>query len=64
MFFERREFLKTLYKCLPNKSRVQTGKKVVQIKETYNSVEVLMSDGTSEIGDMIVGCDGIHSLVR
>jgi 2-polyprenyl-6-methoxyphenol hydroxylase-like FAD-dependent oxidoreductase len=50
MFFERREFLQTLYDCLPDKSRVLTGKKVVQIKETYNSVEVLLSDGTREKG--------------
>lgn len=64
MFFERREFLQVLYDGLPNKSRVLLDKKVVDIKEEYNGVEVLLSDGTSEKGDIVIGCDGVHSLVR
>lgn len=64
MFFERREFLQTLYDNLPNKSRILLGKKVSDIKETYDGVEVLLADGTSEKGDIVIGCDGVHSLVR
>lgn len=64
LFFERREYLQMLYDRLPDKSRIQFSKKVVDIKEFYNGVKVTSSDGTVEQGDIVIGCDGIHSFVR
>ena len=64
MFFERREFLQVLYDQLPDKSKIRLGKKVIDIVETYDGVEVFSADGTSEKGDVVIGGDGVHSLVR
>ncbi|TAQ89191.1 hypothetical protein B7494_g2482 [Chlorociboria aeruginascens] len=64
MLVERRKFLQVLYDCLPDKSKIRFGKKVRSITETYDGVEVFFADGTSEKGDIVIGCDGVHSKVR
>ena len=61
---ERREYLELLYESLPDKSKVLFRKKVKTIAEDAHKVEVLLDDGTSETGDMVLGCDGVHSKVR
>ena len=61
---ERREYLELLYENLPDKSKVLFGKKVKRIAEDAHKIEVLLDDGTSEMGDMVLGCDGVHSKVR
>ncbi len=37
---------------------------VREVKQSVSGVEVMLNDGTIEIGDMVLGCDGVHSLVR
>jgi len=37
---------------------------VREIKQSVSGVEVVLNDGTVESGDMVLGCDGVHSLVR
>lgn len=64
LFFERREFLQSLYDQLPDKSKIVNGKKVVEVLESHDGVSVLLSDGSREEGDVLIGCDGVHSFVR
>lgn len=53
-----------LYENLPDKSRIHTSRKVDHIEHTENSVRVFLSDGTIEEGDMVIGSDGVHSIVK
>lgn len=43
---------------------VRYGKKLVSVEETEDGVEVAFADGTADEGDVLLGCDGIHSAVR
>ncbi|KAI0456729.1 FAD binding domain-containing protein [Xylaria acuta] len=61
---ERRAFLRIVYECLPDKSKILTGKRVVDVDENEDGVEVKLQDGTIERGDILIGCDGVHSRVR
>lgn len=40
------------------------GKKVVGVDESRDRVSAVFEDGTSAEGDLLVGCDGLHSAVR
>ncbi|KAL9030775.1 MAG: hypothetical protein Q9196_001125 [Gyalolechia fulgens] len=64
MLLERRGYLEVLWENLPNKSRVLFNKRVTDIIEDNDGIEVFLSDGTSERGDIVVGADGVHSTVR
>lgn len=64
MLLERRKFLEILYENLPDKSRILFQKKVAKITESVYGVDVLLEDGTRESGDIVIGCDGVHSVVR
>ena len=61
---ERQEFLQILYDELPDKSNVLTGKRVKNVVDNENEVYVELEDGSVEKGDLVVGCDGVHSTVR
>ena len=56
--------LKVLYKNIPNKSKILAGKRVVKISDNGHGVRVDFKDGSFEEGDIVVGCDGAHSIVR
>lgn len=43
---------------------VQFNKRLTKIEEKNDKVTVFFSDGTSDTGDFLLGCDGIHSSVR
>lgn len=64
LVLERRAFLRILYEGLPDRSRVRLGTKVTEIHDGVDGVEARLADGTNEWGDMIIGCDGVHSMVR
>jgi len=53
-----------MYDQLPDKSYVQTGKCVCNVIDTEDRVRVEVTDGTIEEGDILLGCDGVHSTVR
>ena len=53
--------LRRLYE---EKIDVKYGMKVTEIEETEDSVKITFQDGTTEICDLLVGADGIHSVVR
>lgn len=40
------------------------GKKTVSIEETDDDVTIHFEDGRSATGDLLMGCDGIHSVTR
>lgn len=62
--FERRNFLQIVYDALPDKSYIKTGKRVVDIIENEHGVRVQLEDGSEETGDLVIGCDGVHSICR
>ena len=43
---------------------VKSGRKVVRVEEGAEMVRVFCEDGSEVAGDVLVGCDGIHSVVR
>ena len=43
---------------------VHMGKRLTAIDETQDSVKVTFADGTTDTCDILVGADGIHSIVR
>ncbi|OCK84466.1 FAD binding domain-containing protein [Lepidopterella palustris CBS 459.81] len=62
--FERRTFLQIIHDQLPDKSFIKTGKRVTNVIDTDDGVRVEIQDGTVEEGDIVIGCDGVHSAVR
>ncbi len=64
LLLERREFLQILYDQLPDRTPIRMGCTVKNVKHTIEGVAVELSDGTLETGDVLLGCDGVHSLVR
>ncbi|KAI5801293.1 hypothetical protein EDC01DRAFT_764793 [Geopyxis carbonaria] len=65
----RKEVLEVLYSGLRGEKgmgSVVTGKKVVRIDDGVEGdrVKVHCADGSEFIGDLVVGCDGVHSAVR
>jgi hypothetical protein len=53
-----------MYDQLPDKSYVQVGKCVCNVIDTEDGIRVELTDGTFEEGDILLGCDGVHSTVR
>ncbi|KAJ5887056.1 uncharacterized protein N7473_009730 [Penicillium subrubescens] len=43
---------------------IHFNKRLTKIEENNDKVTVFFSDGTSDTGDFLLGCDGIHSTVR
>lgn len=44
--------------------RVHYGKRVTDLRAMGSGAEVFFEDGTSAVGDLVVGCDGTHSKIR
>ncbi|KAE8151568.1 hypothetical protein BDV25DRAFT_171339 [Aspergillus avenaceus] len=61
---ERRQVLQVLYSELRDKTRVHAGRNVAHISPTDSGVSVTTEDGTQYDGDLVVGADGVHSVVR
>ena len=62
----RAEFLDVLYRKVrdTNAATMYTNKRCVKVENAGNKVVVTFADGTETSADLIVGCDGIHSVVR
>ncbi|KAK2785003.1 hypothetical protein FQN53_008054 [Emmonsiellopsis sp. PD_33] len=63
IFLERRAALGILYKYV-DKGKVLTGKAVRGVELLDHCVKVTTGDGGVYTGDILVGCDGVHSIVR
>lgn len=44
--------------------RVEYGKRLVGAEETGEGVRAVFADGSAAVGDVLIGCDGVHSTVR
>ena len=59
----RADLIDTLARRL-NPERLRLNAKVVSVGQNDGKVNVRLEDGASESGDVLIGADGIHSLVR
>ncbi|KAI0136167.1 FAD-binding domain-containing protein [Xylariales sp. AK1849] len=64
LFLDRQTVLQVLYDNIKDKSKVLTDKRVKTVELSGESVKVIVTDGSSYTGDILVGGDGIHSKVR
>ncbi|KAM7208133.1 hypothetical protein V8F20_001413 [Naviculisporaceae sp. PSN 640] len=65
MIFMRRDLMQVLYSNLPSKeTRVLPNKKILSIDQDVSSVTVTCADGSKYTGDILIGCDGVHSTVQ
>lgn len=44
--------------------RIEHGKRLVEAQDTGDGVRAVFADGSEEYGDLLIGCDGLHSTVR
>ncbi|MFD6885481.1 FAD-dependent monooxygenase [Streptomyces sp. NPDC059957] len=44
--------------------RIEHDKRLVDAQDTGDGVRAVFADGSEEHGDLLIGCDGIHSTVR
>ncbi|KAB8261859.1 hypothetical protein BDV32DRAFT_121139 [Aspergillus pseudonomiae] len=64
-FVDRQKVLQTLYNKVQDKSKILTRKKVKTIDNSESTgVKITTTDGSIYSGDLVVGADGIHSIVR
>ena len=59
----RADFLDTLVTLIPPEI-ADFGRRLVDLEETSNGVELRFEDGSSATADVVVGCDGIKSEVK
>lgn len=64
IFLMRQQALDVLWNRLPEKSRVLVGKKVVKVQQSSTGATVQCLDGSTYTGDIVVGADGVHSIIH
>lgn len=63
-FLKRQTLLQILYGSVPDKRKILVGKRVSEIDYSHDGVVVHCKDGTLYSGSVVVGADGVHSMVR
>jgi FAD-dependent urate hydroxylase len=58
-----------LYRALHDEAlsrgiQVEHGKRLVSAEDTGDGVRAVFDDGTEVLGDVLIGCDGVHSTLR
>lgn len=61
---DRHFLLQTLYDNIQDKSRVLLSKRVLEVDHNHGGVSVRCKDGTAYEGDVVIGADGVHSIIR
>lgn len=64
ILFDRQSCVAHLYDNLSDKTKIKLNKRVKRIEHTERGVRIILADGTIEEGDIAVGADGVHSVVR
>ena len=64
ILFRRADLQAALYDLVRERTDIRFGTQVEGVCATAGGVEVHLSDGTVERGDILVGADGLHSNVR
>jgi len=63
--YDRVTLVETLYNKLPNgANNIRVGCNIVSIKQSDDCVTVSLEDGSQEVGDIVIGADGVNSKVR
>jgi 2-polyprenyl-6-methoxyphenol hydroxylase-like FAD-dependent oxidoreductase len=60
----RADLLEILASMAGAGNRIELGRRCVAVSSTLKSATLTLSDGRTEEFDLVVGCDGIHSIVR
>jgi FAD dependent monooxygenase len=63
-FLERKRFLEILHEKLDSDKFIHTRKEVVAVESAHDRAIVRTSDGAEYTADIVVGADGVHSIVR
>ncbi|RJE24349.1 FAD binding domain protein [Aspergillus sclerotialis] len=63
-FLDRQKFLEILHTSYPKSSNIHTSHRVTNIRRAKSRIEVVTDAGTTFTGDLVVGADGVHSIVR
>ncbi len=64
LVMDRHFLLQTLYDNIEDKFRIVPGKKVLKVEHSDEVVSVECKDGSTYTGDLVIGADGVHSIVR
>ncbi|KAJ6117373.1 hypothetical protein N7512_007098 [Penicillium capsulatum] len=64
IFLDRRNLIQVLFDSLSDKSKIRTSCEVSTITALDGRTQVILKDGTSVEGDILVGADGVHSSLR
>jgi 2-polyprenyl-6-methoxyphenol hydroxylase-like FAD-dependent oxidoreductase len=64
ILFRRADLQAALYELVRERTNIRFGTQVEEVCASAGGVEVRLSDGSVEQGDLLVGADGIHSQVR
>nr|Q9C447.1 RecName: Full=FAD-dependent monooxygenase paxM; AltName: Full=Paxilline synthesis protein M [Penicillium paxilli]AAK11530.1 PaxM [Penicillium paxilli] len=63
-FLDRQKMLEILYKGYPDPSKIRLGQRVTSIESLDDGVLITTTTGHVYRGDLLVGADGVHSIVR
>lgn len=64
IFFERQKLQQELYNAIKDKTKFLLGRKVKSVEHGEEEVVVKCENGEIYRGDVLLGADGTHSLVR
>jgi 2-polyprenyl-6-methoxyphenol hydroxylase-like FAD-dependent oxidoreductase len=64
ILFRRVDLQSALYELVRERTDIRFGTQIAEVRPAVGGVEVRLSDGRAEWGDLLVGADGIHSHVR
>jgi 2-polyprenyl-6-methoxyphenol hydroxylase-like FAD-dependent oxidoreductase len=58
-----------LYKALQEETarrgiRIERSKRLIDAEQTGDAVRAVFADGSEATGDLLIGCDGVHSAIR